>query len=118
MYLRGSYLLPTVWGGLPMVVAERSQHGLHGRVHLCVLRFLLLEPIVHERPRAEHGVLRLLFAYIDGVLANAGQRVVLGIFSIYTLHLLQHQDGLGVKSTHILTAHRDEPFNFFFFFLR
>lgn len=97
-----------------MVVAERSQHGLHWRVHLCVLRFLLLEPIVHERPRAEHGVLWLLFAYVDGVLANAGQRVVLGIFSIYTLHLLQHQDGLGVKSTHILTAHRDEPFFCFF----
>lgn len=73
-----------------MVVAERSQHGLHGHVHLCVLRFLLLEPIIYEWPCTEHRVLWLLFAYINGLLADAGQRVILGIFGIYTLHLLQH----------------------------
>lgn len=72
LYLCGSYLLPTVWGGLPMVVAERSQHGLHWHVHLCVLCFLLLEPIIYERPCTEHRVLWLLFAYINGLLADAG----------------------------------------------
>lgn len=88
-----------------MVVAERSQHGFHWHIHLCVLRFLLLEPIIYERPCTEHRVLWLLFAYFNGLLADAGQCVILGIFSIYTLHLLQHQDGLGVKSTHNTHPH-------------
>lgn len=86
-----------------MVVAKCSQHRLHWHVHLCVLCFLLLEPIIYEWPCTEHRVLWLLFAYINGLLPDAGQRVILGIFSFYTLYLLQHQDGLGVKTTYIIT---------------
>lgn len=110
LYLCGSHLFPAVRGGLPMVVAEHSQHWFHWHLHLHVLRILLLEPIIYERPCAEHRVLWLLFAYIIGLLTDAGQRIILGIFSLYTLHLLQHQDGLIVEATHVLTAHRDEAF--------
>lgn len=105
LYLRGSHLFPTVWGGLPMVVAERSQHWFHWHLHLCVLCFLLLEPIIYEWPCTEHRVLWLLSAYINGLLTDARQRIILGIFSLYTLHLLQHQDGLGVEATHTSLHH-------------
>lgn len=110
LYLCGSHLFPAVWRGLPMVVAEHSQHWFHWHFHLRVFRFLLLEPIIYERPCTEHRVLWLLFAYINGLLTDAGQRIILGIFSLYTLHLLQHQDGLIAEATHVLTAHRDEAF--------
>lgn len=70
-----------------MVVAERAQHRLYWHLHLCLLGFLLPEPVLYERPGAEHRVLRLLSAHSDGVLTDAGQRVVLGLAGIYSLHL-------------------------------
>ncbi len=69
------------------MVAERAQHRLHRPLHLRLLCFLLPEPLVYERLGAEHGVLRLLSAHGDGLLTDAGQRVVLGLTGIYSLHL-------------------------------
>ena len=87
LHLCGAHLLPAVRRGLPVVVAERAEHRLHRPLHLRLLCFLLPEPILYERPGAEYRVLRLLSAHGDGLLADAGQRVVLGLTGIYSLHL-------------------------------
>lgn len=87
LHLCGAHLLPAVWRGLPMVVAECAQHWLHRPLHLRLLCFLLPKSVLYEWPSAEHRVLRLLSAHGDGLLTDAGQRVILGITGIYSLHL-------------------------------
>lgn len=94
LHLSCTHLLPAVWRGLPVVVAERPEHRLHRPLHLRLLRFLLPEQVLYERRGAEHRVLRLLSAHRDGLLTDAGQRVVLGLPGFHSLHLPEPEDGL------------------------
>lgn len=94
LHLGGADLLPPVGRGLQVVVAQRAEHRLHRPLHLRLLSLLLPEPLVHERRRAEHRVLWLLASDGACVLADAGQRVVLGLAGVHPLHLPQPEDGL------------------------
>lgn len=94
LHLCGSYLLPAVRRGLPLVVEERAEHGLHRPLYLCLLCFLLPKSVVDERPGPKYRVLWLLSADGARLLADAGQRVFLVVAGVYSIHLPKPQNGL------------------------
>lgn len=115
LHLCGAHLLPAFGRRLPLVVAKHPEYGIHRPIHICLLAFLLLESVEHERSSAEHGVLRLFLTHRVRVLTHARDCFVLGLAGIYPLHLSQPEDGLNDAGCNNIHALAPPPHPFLFF---